>query len=159
MSRYLPLFCLALLFSACQTVNELPGLGANTKKHDGQMVYQTTHTSLVGDVILRTQASGDYDMIFSKGGAQVLQIQAHDGKLVVTGLFAKNGWTGPVDHAPGVLRSWALLKQVVPYFDSNQTSAQNGKLWNATFERKGNQLIGAKVQFYRRGSMIFSFAH
>ena len=159
MSRYLLLFCLALLFSACQTVNELPGLGSTARKHDGQMLFQTTHTSVVGDVILRTQASGDYDLIFSKGGAQVLQIQAHDGKLVVTGLFAKNGWTGPVDHAPGILRSWALLKQVVPYFDSNQTSAQNGKLWTATFDRKGNQLVGAKVQFYRRGSMVFSFAH
>jgi hypothetical protein len=159
MSRYLLLFCLALLFSACQTVNELPGLGATAKNHDGQMLYQTTHTSVVGDVILRTQASGDYDLVFSKGGAQVLQIQAHDGKLVVTGLFAKNGWNGPVERTPGILRSWALLKQVVPYFDSNQTSAQNGKLWNATFDRKGNQLIGAKIQFYRRGSMIFSFAH
>jgi hypothetical protein len=159
MSRYLLLFCLALLFSACQTVNELPGLGSTAKNHDGQMLYQTTHSSVIGDVILRTQASGDYDLVFSKGGAQVLQIQAHDGKLVVTGLFAKNGWTGPVEHAPGILRSWALLKQVVPYFDSNQATAQNGKLWNATFDRKGNQLIGAKIQFYRRGSMIFSFAH
>jgi hypothetical protein len=159
MSRYLylPLFCLALLFSACQTVNELPGL-ANARKHDGQMVYQTTRTSIVGDVILRTQPSGDYDLIFSKGGAEVLQIQAHDGDLVATGLLARNGWTGPVDRVPGPLKSWALLKQVVPYFDSNQTSA-NGKVWSATFERKGNQLTGAKVQFHRRGSMIFSFAH
>ena len=158
MYRYLPLFCLALLFSACQTVNELPGL-SDAKKHDGQMVYQTNQTSIVGDVILRTESSGDYDLIFSKGGAQMLQIQAHDGQLVATGLFARNGWTGPVDRTPGPLRSWALLKQVVPYFDLNQKSAQNGKIWNATFERKGNQLVGAKVQFYRRGSMTFSFAH
>jgi hypothetical protein len=158
MSRYLPLFSLALLFSACQTVNELPGL-SDTKKHDGQMVYQTTRTSIVGDVILRTQPSGDYDLIFSKGGAQMLQIQAHDGKLVATGLFARSGWTGPTDRAPGPLRAWALLKQVVPYFDSNQASAQNGQIWSATFDRKGNQLVGAKVQFHRRGSMTFSFAH
>jgi hypothetical protein len=163
MSRYLtlPLFCLALLFSACQTVNELPGL-ANARKHDGQMVYQTSHTSVVGDVILRTQPSGDYDLVFSKGGAEVLQIQAHGGQLVATGLLARNGWTGPVapvDRVPSPLKSWALLKQVVPYFDSNQTSAQGGKIWNATFERKGDQLIGAKVVFHRRGSMIFSFAH
>ena len=158
MSRYLAFFCLALLFSACQTVNELPGL-SDAKKHDGQMVYQTTQTSIVGDVILRTQSTGDYDLIFSKGGALMLQIQAHDGHLVATGLFARNGWTGQVERTPSPLRSWALLKQVVPYFDSNQTSAQNGKIWNATFERKGNQLVGAKVQFYRRGSMTFSFAH
>jgi hypothetical protein len=159
MSRYLLFFCLALLFSACQTVNELPGLGSDTKHHDGQMVYQTTHTSIVGDVILRTRPNGDYDLIFSKGGAQMLQLQAHDGELVATGLFAAHGWTGPVDRAPGQLRAWGLLKQVVPYFDSDKPSAQNGKIWNATFDRKGNQLVGAKVQFYRRGSMTFSFAH
>jgi hypothetical protein len=159
MSRYLPLFLLALLFSACQTVNELPGLGADARNHDGQMVYQTTHTSIVGDVILRTRASGDYDLIFSKSGAQVLQIQAHGDQLVATGLLARNGWTGPLDRTPGVLKSWALLKQVVPYFDSNKGSAQNGKIWTATFDRKGNQLTGAKVIFRRRGSMIFSFAH
>ena len=108
MSRYLtlPLFCLALLFSACQTVNELPGL-ANARKHDGQMVYQTSHTSVVGDVILRTQPSGDYDLIFSKGGAEVLQIQAHGDQLVATGLLARNGWTGPVapvDRVPSCSR-------------------------------------------------------
>jgi hypothetical protein len=124
MSRYLPFFCLALLFSACQTVNELPGL-ADAKKHDGQMVYQTTQTSIVGDVILRTETGGDYDLIFSKGGAEVLQIQAHDGHLVATGLLARNGWTGQLDRTPSLLRPWALLKQVVPYFDSNQNSAQN----------------------------------
>src|ERR1700739_1686686 len=99
MSRYLLLFCLALLFSACQTVNELPGL-SDAKKHDGQMVYQTPQTSIVGDVILRTQPSGDYDLIFSKGGAEMLQLQAHDGHLVATGLLARNGWTGSVDRAP-----------------------------------------------------------
>ena len=158
MSRYLSLFCLALLFSACQTVNDLPGL-ANAKKHDGQMVYQTTRTSIVGDVILRTQPSGDYDLIFSKGGAEMLQLQAHDGQLVATGLLARNGWTGPVERTPSVLRPWALLKQVVPYFDSTQASAQDGKIWNATFERKGDQLVAAKVQFSRVGSMTFSFAH
>jgi hypothetical protein len=159
MSRYLLLFCLALSFSACKTVNELPGLGSDAKNHDGQMVYQTPHTSIVGDVILRTRPNGDYDLIFSKGGAQMLQLQAHEGTLVATGLFAKNGWTGPIDHALGPLKAWALLKQVIPYFDSDKTSAQNGKIWTATFDRKGNQLVWAKVQFYRRGSMTFSFAH
>ena len=158
MSRYLSLFCLALLFTACQTVNELPGL-ADAKKHDGQMLYQTPQTSIVGDVILRTQPSGDYDLIFSKGGAEMLQLQAHGGNMVATGMLARNGWKGPVERTPGILRPWALLKQVVPYFDSNQASAQNSKIWSATFERKGNQLVGAKVQFYRRGSMTFSFAH
>jgi len=158
MCRFLPIFFLALLLSACQSVNELPGLGSNAKTHDGQMVYQTSRTSIVGDVILRTSPNGDYDLVFLKGGVQVLQVQAHGGELVATGLFAGNGWTGPVERAQGPLRSWALLRQVVPYFDSTQTSAENGKTWSATFERKGNQLVGAKIEFRRRGSMTFSFA-
>ena len=159
MYRLLPVFFLLLLFSACQSVNELPGLGSDAKTHDGQMLYQTPRTSIVGDVILRTRPSGDYDLVFSKGGVQVLQIQAHGDELVATGMFARNGWTGSVAHAPGQLRSWALLKQVVPFFDSTQSTAQNGNIWNATFDRKGKQLVGAKVQFRRHGSMIFSFAH
>jgi len=159
MYRFLPIFFLALILSACQTVNELPGLGSNAKRHDGQMVYQTPRTSVAGDVILRTSPNGDYDLVLLKGGVQVLQIQAHDGQLVATGMFAGNGWTGPVDRAPGPLKSWALLKQVIPYFDSTQMSAQNGSIWNATFRRNGNQLQGAKVNFRRLGSMTFSFAH
>jgi hypothetical protein len=159
MYRFLPIFFLALILSGCQTVNELPGLGSNAKRHDGQMVYQTSRTSIVGDVILRTSPSGDYDLVFLKGGVQVLQVQAHGDQLVASGLFARNGWTGPLDRAPGPLKSWALLKQVIPYFDSTQLSAQSGNIWNATFQRNGNQLVGAKVQFRRRGSMTFSFAH
>jgi hypothetical protein len=159
MYRFLPIFFLALLFSACQTVNELPGLGTNARTHEGQMVYQTSRTSIVGDVILRTRPDGEYDLVFLKGGVQILEIQAHNDQLVATGLFARNGWTGPLDRAPGPLRSWALLKQVIPYFDSTQTSAQSDRIWNATFTRKGNQLVGAKIEFRHRGSMIFSFAH
>jgi hypothetical protein len=159
MYRFLPIFFLALILSGCQTVNELPGLGSNAKRHDGQMVYQTPRTSIAGDVILRTSPSGDYDLVLLKGGVQVLQVQAHDDQLVASGLFARNGWTGPLDRAPGPLKSFALLKQVVPYFDSTQDSAQNGNIWNATFQRNGNQLVGAKVQFRRLGSMTFSFAH
>src|SRR3984885_13412977 len=122
MSRYVPFFCLALQFSACHSVTRRPA-PSDTRKHDGQMVYQTARNSIVGDVILRPQPTGDYDLIFSKGGAQMLQIQAHDGHLVATGLFARNGWTGPVDRTPGPLRAWALLKKVVPSFNSKQAVA------------------------------------
>jgi hypothetical protein len=149
---------LSLLFLSSCTVSELPGLGSDAKTHEGQMVYTTNRRSVVGDVILRTRASGDYDLAFSKGGVSVLQLQGHGNELVATGMFARSGWKGPVDRAIGPLHSWALLKQVVPYFYSNQTSASNGRKWSATFERKDGKLVGAKIDFARRESMIFSFA-
>jgi hypothetical protein len=155
--RLTPLLLTLLLLSSC-TVTELPGLGSDAKTHEGQMVYTTNRRSVVGDVILRTRSSGDYDLAFSKGGVAVLQLQGHGNELVATGLFARSGWKGPVDRAIGPLHSWALLKQVIPYFDSNQPSAGNGKKWTATFDRKNGKLTGAKIDFARHESMIFSFA-
>jgi hypothetical protein len=149
---------LSLLFLSSCSVTELPGLGSDAKTHEGQMVYTTNRRSVVGDVILRTRASGDYDLAFSKGGVSVLQLQGHGNELVATGMFARNGWKGPIDRAIGPLHSWALLKQVVPYFYTNQNSASNGRRWSATFERKNGKLVGAKIDFARRESMIFSFA-
>jgi len=70
----IPVILLPLLFvSSCATVRELPGLGSDAKTYEGQMVYTTSRRSVVGDVILRTRANGDYDLAFSKGGVSVLQ--------------------------------------------------------------------------------------
>jgi hypothetical protein len=154
--RFLALLPLLLICSCA--VRELPGLGSDAKTHEGQMVYTTSRRSVVGDVILRTRSNGDYDLAFSKGGVSVLQLQSHGNELVATGLFARSGWRGPVDRAIGPLHSWALLKQVIPYFYSDQSSASSGRRWNATFTRKNGKLTGAKIDFARHESMIFSFA-
>ena len=155
----LPALLLSLLLLLCScTVSELPGLGSDAKTREGQMVYTTSRRSVVGDVILRTRSNGDYDLAFSKGGVSVLQLQSHGNELVATGLFARTGWKGPVDRAIGPLHSWALLKQVIPYFYSNQSSARNGRKWSASFTRINGKLTGTKIDFARHESMIFSFA-
>jgi hypothetical protein len=155
--RLAGLLSIFLLLCSC-TVNELPGLGSDAKTLEGQMVYTTSRRSVVGDVILRTRSNGDYDLAFSKGGVSVLQLQSHGNELVATGLFARTGWKGPVDRAIGPLHSWALLRQVIPYFYSNQSSASNSRKWRATFSRDSGRLKGAKIDFARHESMIFSFA-
>jgi hypothetical protein len=150
---------LSLLPILCScTVSELPGLGGDAKTYEGQMVYTTSRRSIVGDVILRTRSNGDYDLAFSKGGVSVLQLQSHGNELVATGLFARTGWKGPVDRAIGPLHSWALLRQVIPYFYTNQSSASNGRKWSTTFTRNKGKLTGTKIDFARHESMIFSFA-
>jgi len=156
--RCLSLVWIAFWLSACQSANELPGLGSDARQYEGQMIYNTSARSIVGDVILRTRANGDYDLVFSKTGVLVLQLQVHGNELSATGLVARSGYTGPIELAQGELRNWAHLKTVLPYFYTNDPSA-SGRGWTATFARQGNRLVGSKIQFIgRKASMLFSFS-
>jgi hypothetical protein len=50
-----------------------------------------------------------------------------------------------------------MLREVLPYFDTNVPSAEKPGRWSATFERKGGLLLRADIQFSGRGSMAFAF--
>jgi hypothetical protein len=156
--RCLPLVWIAFWLSGCQSANELPGLGSDARQYEGQMIYKTSSRSIVGDVILRTRANGDYDLVFSKTGVLVLQLQVHGNEFSASGPVVRPGYTGPIELAQGELRNWAHLKTVLPYFYSNDPNA-SGRGWTATFDRQGNRLTGSKIEFIgRKASMVFSFS-
>lgn len=146
----------AVLLAGCQSAKEISGLGPEAKTRIGQLQYTFGSRSIVGDIILRSLPGGDYDLYFSKGGVSVLEIQTRGGHMVATGLLARRGWSGATDEAPGPLKPWAMLREVLPYFDSNVPSAQKPR-WSATFIRKGGNLRRADVRFAGRKSMAFSF--
>ena len=158
MRKYLALILGAVLLAGCQTGRELPGLGAEAATHSGQLRYATATRSFIGDFILRSAPSGDYDLIFSKSGVTLLQIQVHGDRMSATGSFARGGWTGSASHPPGQLRTWAELHQVVPYFTSTQPTASQGNAWQATFDRRGSRLTSAQVRFAHGESLTFNFA-
>lgn len=147
----------AILLAGCQSAKELSGLGPEAKTRIGQLQYTYGRRSIVGDIILRSLNGGDYDLYFSKGGVPVLEFQTRGPHMVATGLLARNGWSGATQEAPGALKPWALLREVLPYFDSNVPSAQKPHRWSATFLRKDGILWRADVQFVGRKSMAFSF--
>lgn len=151
---------ISLIFlAACQTGRELPGLGSEAATRTGQLRYATRTRSFIGDFILRTEPSGDYDLAFSKSGVSLLQIQVHDDRLSATGSFVRGGWSGSASHAPGPLRTWAELHQVIPYFYSAQTEAAGqGNAWRAGFVRQGRRLQSAQVRFAHGESLLFNFA-
>jgi hypothetical protein len=155
-SRILILLSVILL-AGCQSAKELSGLGPEAKTRVGQLQYSYGGHSVVGDIILRTLKAGDYDLYFSKGGVTVLEFQTRGSHMAATGLLAKNGWSGNTDEALGPLRPWAMLREVLPYFDSNVPTAQVPDRWSATFQRKGGMLLRAEVKFSGKKSMIFSF--
>jgi hypothetical protein len=149
---------LAATLIGCRSVNELSGLGPEAKTRIGQLRYATGQRSVVGDIVLRSLAAGDYDLSFSKGGVTVLQLQTRGDNMTATGLLAGGGWSGAAARAPAPLRPWAMLKEVLPYFDSNAPSAQKTGRWSATFLRQGGNLSRADIQFSPGRSMSFSFA-
>ncbi|MBV9492372.1 MAG: membrane lipoprotein lipid attachment site-containing protein [Verrucomicrobia bacterium] len=159
MRKYLALFLGAtLLLAGCQAGRELPGLGSEAVTRSGQLRYATRARSFIGDFILRYRPGGDYDLAFSKSGVPLLQLQVHGDRLSATGSFARGGWTGSAAHAPGALRTWAELHDVIPYFNSSQTAASRGKLWRANFVRQGSRLNSAQIQFAHGESLFFNFA-
>jgi hypothetical protein len=137
---------------------ELPGLGSEAATRTGQLRYATRTRSFIGDFVLRTRPTGDYDLAFSKSGVTLLQIQVHDDRLAATGSFARGGWTGSASHAPGLLRTWAELHQVIPYFYSTQAEASQGNAWHASFARQGTRLRSAQIRFAQGESLLFNFA-
>jgi hypothetical protein len=148
---------LAITVVGCRSVSELSGLGPEAKTRIGQLRYATGQRSIVGDIVLRNLAAGDYDLSFSKSGVAVLQLQTRGADMTATGLLAGGGWSGVADRAPGPLRPWAMLKEVLDYFDSNVPSAQKPGRWSANFQRKNGQLLKADIQFSHNRSMAFSF--
>ena len=73
------------------------------------------------------------------------------------GLLAKNGWSGQTSEARGPLKPWAMLSEVLPYFDSNVPSAQNAASMVCHLSAERRDLLRADVQFSGRRSMAFSF--
>lgn len=155
-NRILILLSLFVL-AGCQSVKEISGLGPEAKTRVGQLQYVTRSRSIVGDIILRNLTGGDYDLSFSKGGVPLLEFQTRGSRMTATGLFIRTGWSGELAHAPRSLRPWAMLREVLPYFDTNAPSAQSAGRWSARFERKGGMLLRADVEFSGRSSMAFSF--
>jgi len=149
---------LATFLVGCRSVNELSGLGSEANTLIGQLRYATGEKSVVGDIILRSLPSGDYDLSFSKSGVAVLQLQSRGNNMTATGMLARNGWSGAADNAPAPLRPWAMLKEVLVYFHSNLLSAQKPGRWTATFQRKNSHLVKADIRFSGDRSMVFSFA-
>lgn len=158
MIKYLGAILCGLMLVGCQTGRELPGLGSAAVTRTGQLRYATGQRSFIGDVILRTDPDGDYDLDFSKAGVSILRMQVHGDRFSATGSFARGGWSGAAGNAPRPLRSWALLRQVLPFFNSTEVQASGGGAWQARFTRAGKALSAAQIRFAQGDSMLFNFA-
>jgi hypothetical protein len=86
-----------------------PNAGWETKT--GQLMYRSPKTTLIGDALVRSSKTGDFELTVSKGpGITLLSIRQDATFAEVKGAFARQGWSGLVAQAPAQLRGWLGLR-------------------------------------------------
>jgi len=74
-------------------------------------MYRSPRTTLIGDALVRSSKTGDFELTVSKGpGITLLSIRQDATFAEVKGAFARQGWSGLVAQAPPHLRGWLGLR-------------------------------------------------
>jgi hypothetical protein len=97
----------------------------------GQLMYRTSHTTLIGETLVRFSKTGEFELMVSKGpGITLLSLRQDATFAEVKGAFARQGWSGPVAQAPPQLHGWLGLRdqfirapdrKIVRYAAGNET--------------------------------------
>src|ERR1700738_1038521 len=107
--RSLALVALTIAFASCSLISLHPFTEPSNdwQTRNGQLMYRTAKTTLIGEVFVRFSKAGDFELTFSKGpGVTLLYLKQNNSFAQVRGALARFGWSGPVDHAPKPLRGW-----------------------------------------------------
>ena len=73
----------------------------NWRSRSGQLMYRTGQMTVVGDVVVRSSKSGDFELTFSKGpGINLFTIEQDATFAQVKSSLSHLSWSGPVDRAP-----------------------------------------------------------
>ena len=116
-------FCLRLLLIAftmvgltsCQTIrHHFSDLTQDWQSRHGQLLYRGKRTALIGEVLVRFSKAGDMELTFTKGpGIALLHVQQNANFARLRGPLARGTWSGPVAQAPGRLRGWLQLRELL----------------------------------------------
>jgi hypothetical protein len=108
-----PIILLALALTGCASTSshQFADPGRDWKARNGQLLYKSPKTSLIGEVLVRFSESGDFELTFSKGpGVALLQVRQDANFASLKGPLARGGWSGPTAQAPARLRGWLQLR-------------------------------------------------
>ncbi len=105
---------MALSLTGCQTTMPVrqfaePAAGWQTKT--GQLAYADGRVSLIGEVLVRSSKSGDFELTFTKAGGITLLSVRQDAEFAqAEGPLARGRWSGRTADAPARLRGWFELR-------------------------------------------------
>ena len=78
-------------------------------------MYRAPNTTLIGEVLVRSSKTGDFELTVSKGpGITLLSLRQDATFAEVKGGMAGHGWSGRVDQAPPQLRELAWITRSIP---------------------------------------------
>ena len=108
---YLLAFLVALTSCATNSTHQFGAPKADWQVRNGQLLYRTAKTTVIGDVLVRFSKANDFELTFSKGpGLTLLMLRQDSAFAEITGPLAERGWSGPIEHAPPQLRGWLELR-------------------------------------------------
>lgn len=109
------LLALGLCFTSCETVrHQFAQPAPDWQTRSGQLQYRGPKTSLIGDVLVRYDTTGDFELTFSKGpGVILLTVRQNPNFVRVSGPLARGSWSGPPGKAPVHLRGWISLRELL----------------------------------------------
>ena len=106
---------LPLAFTSCAVgAHQFAAPAADWQARSGQLFYRGRKTALIGEVLVRYDSGGDFELTFTKGPGVTLLMVRQDAKLVrVSGPLARGSWSGPPAKAPERLRGWVELRDLL----------------------------------------------
>lgn len=115
-SRGLTFLCAgSLLFglTSCAMIDQHRFLepSRDWQARNGQLLYRTAKTTLIGEVLVRFSKTGEFELTFSKGpGVTLLTLRQDASFAQIKGGLARGSWSGPIASAPPRFRGWLGLR-------------------------------------------------
>lgn len=120
----LAVFGISMMFAGCATVSnhQFTEPARDWQTRNGQLLYRTPKTTLIGEVLVRFSKQGDFELTFSKGpGLTLLSLRQDESSAEVRGALVRSGWAGPIAKAPARLRGWLELRDKVIHTPDHKT--------------------------------------
>ena len=74
-------------------------------------MYRTAKATLIGEALVRSSNTGDFELTVSKGpGITLLYLRQDAGFAEFNANFTGQHWSGPTSSAPQQLRGWLGLR-------------------------------------------------
>jgi hypothetical protein len=108
------LFIIAACLTSCASVShhQFAEPAAGWQTENGQLMYRTAKSTLIGEAIVRFSKSGDFELTVSKGpGITLLSLRQDAVFAEINASFTGQHWSGPTASAPSQLRGWLGLRE------------------------------------------------
>jgi len=106
-------FVIAVCLTSCASVaqHQFSEPAAGWQNKNGQLMYRTAKTTLIGEALVRFSKTGDFELTVSKGpGITLLSLRQDAGFAEFNANFTGQRWSGPPAQAPSQLRGWLGLR-------------------------------------------------